>query len=100
MFRRKYQDVDKIVSSHHKGSFTRTVNATNFVSGTFDLFDTKCKQHHRTALTPFLKGTKNGDVGVTCKRSLNFFYLSDVVEVPVRHFFLRRRFADFVEKRV
>ena len=29
-----------------------------FVSGTFDLFNVICKQHHRAALNPFLNGTK------------------------------------------
>ena len=41
-----------------KGSFTRTVNITTFVSGVFDLFDDVCKQHHMIALNPFLNGKK------------------------------------------
>ena len=41
-----------------------------FVSGIFDLFDIMYKQHHRTALHPFLNGTKNSDVDIACKRSL------------------------------
>ena len=53
-----------------EGLFTHTVQVTVFMSGTFDLFDIMCKQHHRTALNPFLNGTKNGDVDGTCKRSL------------------------------
>ena len=38
--------------------FTHTVNVT-IVSGTFGLFKILCKQHHRTALNPFLNDTKN-----------------------------------------
>ena len=49
------------------------VNVTVFVSGTFDLFNIMCKQHHRTALNPFLNGTKNGDADGICKRSLTLF---------------------------
>ena len=41
-----------------KGSFTRTVNVTVFVSGTFDLFNVMCKRYHRAALNPVLNGTK------------------------------------------
>ena len=40
-----------------------------FVSGTFDLFDVVCEQHHRAALKPILNGTKNGDVDGTCKQT-------------------------------
>ena len=36
-----------------KGSFTRTINVTVFMSGTFDLFNVICKQHNRAALKPF-----------------------------------------------
>ena len=39
-------------------SFTRTVNVTVFVSGTFDVFDVACKQHHRTALNLFYRPQK------------------------------------------
>ena len=39
-----------------EGLFTRTVDLTVVVSGTFDLFDVMCKQH-RTALNLFLNGT-------------------------------------------
>ena len=46
--------------SSSKGSFTRPVNVTASVNSTFDLFDLMCKKHHRTALNPFLNGTKNG----------------------------------------
>ena len=53
-----------------KGPFTHTVNVTVFVSGTFDLFDVSCKQHHRTALNPISNGTENGDINSTCKRGL------------------------------
>ena len=41
-----------------------------FVSGTFDLFNVKCKQCYRTVLNLILNGTKNGDVDGTCKRSV------------------------------
>ena len=34
-------------------------------------FDVTCKQQHRAALNPFLNGTKNGDIGGTCKQNLN-----------------------------
>ena len=44
-----------------------TVNVTVFVSGTLDLFNAMCKQHHRTASNPFINGTKNGDFHGTCK---------------------------------
>ena len=37
---------------------------------TFNLFDVTCEKHRRTALNPFLYGTKIGDIGGTCKRSL------------------------------
>ena len=40
------------------------------MGGTLDIFDVMCQQHHRTALNLFLNGTKNGDIGGTCKRSL------------------------------
>ena len=50
-----------------KASFTRTVNATVFVSGIFDLLNVMCKQHHRSALNPFLNCTKNDDVDGKCK---------------------------------
>ena len=49
---------DKVENVCTKGLFTRTVNVTVFVSGTFDLFDVTCKQHHRIAFNPFLNGTK------------------------------------------
>ena len=55
-----------------KDSFTRTLDVTVFVSGTFDLFDVMCKQHQKAALDPFLNGTKNGDIDGTCKRGLKF----------------------------
>ena len=41
----------------NKGSFTRTVNITVFMSGTFDLFDVVCKQLHIATLNLFLSGT-------------------------------------------
>ena len=53
-----------------KGSFTRIANVTVFVSGTFDLFNVVCKQHHRAALIPFLDGTKNDDIDSMGKQSL------------------------------
>ena len=53
--------------SSSKTSFTHTVNVAVFMSGTFDLFNVMCKQHHTTALNPFLNGTKNGDINGTCK---------------------------------
>ena len=31
-----------------------------------------CEQYRRTALKPFLNGTKNGDVDGMCKRSLSY----------------------------
>ena len=43
-----------------------------FVSGTFDLFDVMCEQHHRAALKLILNGTKNGvdvDVDGRCKQT-------------------------------
>ena len=43
---------------------------TVFVNGTLDLLDISCKQHHWTALNPFLNSTKNGDNDGTCKRSI------------------------------
>ena len=41
-----------------KGSITRIVNVAVFVSGTFVIFNVMRKQHHETALNPFLNGTK------------------------------------------
>ena len=38
--------------------FTRTINVTIFVGGTFDLFDVMYKQHNKSVLNPFLNGTK------------------------------------------
>ena len=38
--------------------FTCTVNVTVSVSSTIDPFNVTCKQHHRTALNPFLNNTK------------------------------------------
>ena len=38
--------------------FTRTINVTIFMSGTFDLFDVMYKQHNKSVLNPFLNGTK------------------------------------------
>ena len=34
-----------------------------------------CKRCHRTAFSPFLNGTKNGDIDGLCKRSLIFVTL-------------------------
>ena len=34
----------------------------SLVSGTFDLFNVMCRQHHWTALNPLLNSTKNGDI--------------------------------------
>ena len=42
------------------------------MTGTFDIFEIECKQHNRTALNPFLNGTKNSDVDGACKRTLSF----------------------------
>ena len=36
----------------------------HFVSGTFDLLDVMCKQHHRTTLNPFLNDTKTVTLAV------------------------------------
>ena len=52
--------------------FTRTINVTIFVGGTFDLFDVMYKQHNKSVLNPFLNGTKNDGIYGTCKRSLTF----------------------------
>ena len=56
-----------LVQTTNEGLFTHTVNVTVFVSGIFDLFDGKCKQHHMIVLNPFLNGTKNGDIDGMCK---------------------------------
>ena len=56
-----------------KGLFTRTVNVTVFVSGTFDFY-VMCKQHHSNTLNPFSNGTKNGDFDGTCKQGLKDSY--------------------------
>ena len=40
-------------SQKGKGVFTRTVNVTVFVSGTFDLSNVRCKEFHRNTLNPF-----------------------------------------------
>ena len=42
-----------------------------FASGSFDLFDVMCKQHHVTALNAFLNGTTNDDIDSTYKRNLS-----------------------------
>ena len=60
-----------MATSQSKGSFTRTVNITLFVSDTFNLFDGMCKWHHKTVLNPFLNGIKSDDIDGTCKRSPN-----------------------------
>ena len=39
-------------------------------SGIFDLFNVMRKECHKTALNPFLNGTKICDVDGTCKHSL------------------------------
>ena len=64
-------DYFRFFSLSVKGLFTRTVHVTVLMSGTFDLFDVTCEQHLRTALNPFLNGTKNGDIDGTSKRILN-----------------------------
>ena len=51
-----------------KASFTHTVNVIIFVSGTFDLFNVLCIQHHRIALNPFLNGTKKVTLTVRVDR--------------------------------
>ena len=51
----------------NKGSFTRTVNITVFMSGTFDLFDVVCQQLHIATLNLFLSGTN-----VTGSRLLSY----------------------------
>ena len=53
---------------NNKGFFT--LNVIVFVSGTFDRFNVTCKQCHRTALHPFINGTKNDYLDGTCKRAL------------------------------
>ena len=45
------------------------------MSGTFDLFNTTCKQYSRCVLNRLLNCMKNGDVGGTCKRSLSILVL-------------------------
>ena len=40
------------------------------MSGTLDLSDVMCKQHHRTAFNLFVNGTKNGDIDGICERNL------------------------------
>ena len=67
------------IRSHHNKPIPQTFKACLHVpskspffgSSTFDLFNVKCKQCHRTASSPILNGTKNGNVDSTCKRSLN-----------------------------
>ena len=41
-----------------------------FVSDTFDLFNVTYKRDNRMVFNSFLNGTKNGDIGSTCKRGL------------------------------
>ena len=60
---------------HFKASFRRTVNVTVFVSGIFDFFNVVHKQHHTTALNPFLNTRKNGDIEGTCERGLKLAFL-------------------------
>ena len=50
-------------------------NGGLFMSGTFDLFNTTCKQYSRCVLNRLLNCMKNGDVGGTCKRSLSILVL-------------------------
>ena len=40
------------------------------MSGTFDLFNVMCKQHHTPALNSFFNGIENGDVNGICIWSL------------------------------
>ena len=46
------------------------ISSTSPLFVIFNLFDVVCKQDHSTVLTPFLNGTKIGDVDGTCKRNL------------------------------
>ena len=53
-----------------EGLFTRSINVTVFMTGTFHLFGVMCKWCQRTTFDPFLNGTKYGEIDGTCKQSL------------------------------
>ena len=55
-----------------KGPFTHTINITVLVSGTFDLFNIMCKQHHRTAIGPILKPDKKVALTVCLNEALTW----------------------------
>ena len=48
-----------------KDWFTRIINVTGFMIGTFDLFVMTCRQRCGTTLNPFLNGTKSGSIDGT-----------------------------------
>ena len=63
-------ETEKYLNTRHfKASFTRTVKVAVSVSGIFNLFNVMYKQHQRTALNPFVNGTKTSDIDRTCKRT-------------------------------
>ena len=55
--------------SAYEGFFTCTLKVTISVSGTFDVFDVTCIQHHRNPLNPFLNGTKTVTLTVRVKET-------------------------------
>ena len=64
------QCIIELLIAHSKASFTCTLNKTVFVSEIIDLFDVTCKQHHMSALNPFLNGTKTVMLTVCVNRPL------------------------------
>ena len=84
------------MTSSSKGAFTRSVFQTIFVSGTFDLFNVMCEQHHRVALNPFLNSPNNGLKNVIRKNSLRFniFTLLQIVNITDGFLFPKTRIGN------
>ena len=77
------QDMVYIREVQSYAPFTPVINVTVFASGTFDIFNVMCKQHHRTALNPFLKRKKTVTLTARVNEALisQFNYLKRVASV-------------------
>ena len=65
-------------------SFIRAVNATVWVSGTFNLFNVTCKQHCKTKLNPFLNGTKTVTLTVNVNDTKRYL-VSNIPTLMAQH---------------
>ena len=61
---------------HVRASFTGTIYVTVFISGIFDLFNDRYKQHHRTALNPYINGSKTVTLAVRVNKAITSQWLS------------------------